>query len=179
MLYDRSMPDAPPGNSRTVRWIATVFGLGDLLPAPGTTAGSFPATLLWLAVCWAVTAPPHRMMITAAGALVFTLVAVWACGVEASQRGKTDPGPVVIDEVAGQLLSFGVALPFVSLAGGRELIVFAIAGFFAFRFFDIVKPWPARQLEALGGGLGIVADDLAAGVQAAIVLVVGFQLLGN
>jgi phosphatidylglycerophosphatase A len=172
------MSETGPEGSRAARLIATVFGLGDVLPAPGTTAGSLPATVAWLALCSFATTPSTRLIFTTAGALAFTVIGVWACGVEARRRGAEDPGPIAFDEVAGQWLCFAVAMPFVPIGGSRALLAFAIVGFLGFRFFDIVKPWPTRRLEKLGGGVGIVADDLSAGVQAAIVLIVVFRVLG-
>ena len=83
------------------------------------------------------------------------MVGVWAASVAARHFGREDPGPVVIDEVAGQLLT--LLLTGVGVGG-------AIVGFFLFRVLDIFKPWPARQLESLPGGLGIMADDLMVAV---------------
>src|SRR5205814_2286023 len=79
----------------------------------------------------------------------------WAAGVAATHFGREDPGQVVVDEVAGQLVTLlltGAALPG------------AVIGFFAFRIFDILKPWPANRFERLPGGVGIMADDLMAGL---------------
>jgi len=83
----------------------------------------------------------------------------------------------VVDEIAGQWLTYLVALPFVPLQNSTHLAVFALAGFLLFRFFDIVKPWPIRAFERLPGGIGIIADDLAAGYFAAAVLAIGWKLL--
>jgi phosphatidylglycerophosphatase A len=83
----------------------------------------------------------------------------------------------VVDEVAGQWLTYLVALPFVPLQSSIHLAVFAFAGFLLFRFFDIVKPWPIRTLEQLPGGIGIIADDLLAGYFAAAVLAIGWRVL--
>jgi phosphatidylglycerophosphatase A len=80
---------------------------------------------------------------------------LWAAGVAETELKKQDPGPVVIDEVAGQLVT--LLLTGVGWKG-------AIAGFFIFRVLDILKPFPARRFERLHGGLGIMADDLMAGV---------------
>ena len=79
--------------------------------------------------------------------------------------GKKDPGKVVIDEVVGQFIAL-IPLTFV-LREAWWPIIFA---FLLFRFFDIVKPYPARKFEALHGGLGIMADDIVAGVYAAMVV---------
>ena len=173
------MPEVAAGENRIARWIATNFGLGDVLPAPGTTAGSLPAAALWWAGCAVLSSPSHRILMTAAGAAVFTAVGLWACEVEGRRRGMSDPGPVVVDEVAVQWLCYLAALPFVDLAGAGDLALFTLIGFLLFRLFDVVKPWPTRRLERLNGGLGVVADDLAAGLQAAIVLVLGYRLLGS
>jgi phosphatidylglycerophosphatase A len=84
---------------------------------------------------------------------------------------------VVIDEVAGQWLTYLVALPFLPWITGGRLAVFAAAGFLLFRAFDILKPWPIRHFETFPGGVGVVADDLAAGYFAAVVLAIGWRLL--
>ena len=164
--------------NRLAHWIATTFGLGDVLPAPGTTAGSFPAALLWLALCVLVPDPGVRVAATFVGAVVFTASGLWAAGVESRRRGAEDPGPVVIDEVAGQWVCYGAALPFVSFRHDLGLLLFVAADFFLFRFFDILKPWPVCRLEHLSGARGIMADDLAAGLYAAIFLAIGFRLWG-
>lgn len=146
------------------RVIATTGGLGDLLPAPGTTAGSLPAGLAWWAACAIVPTDWVRLAITAAAAALATAVGIWAAGVEATRRGAGDPGPVVIDEVAGQWLTYVFALIFVPMPDLRSLSTVALVGFAAFRLFDILKPWPVGALERLPGGVGIVVDDLAAAV---------------
>ncbi len=154
------------------RLAATVGGLGDLLPAPGTTVGSLAGALLsWLAAAaW----PAAVIPVAVAGLVLVLPLSVWACGTEARRRGIADPGPVVIDEVAGQW----VALALVSCVlgrqpGPRELAV----SFLLFRVFDVVKPWPIRRLERLPGGWGIVADDLAAGAAAAVLYLVILRLV--
>ena len=86
---------------------------------------------------------------------------------------------MVIDEVAGQWLTFLIALWRFPASSPRGVLLFVVAGFVSFRIFDIVKPWPVRQLESLSGGLGIMVDDLAAGVWAGLVLVLVMpRLLG-
>lgn len=89
-----------------------------------------------------------------------SLVGIWAATRAEGLLGRKDPGAVVVDEVAGQFLTF----LFVPLDGGAWII---LAGFLAFRAFDIWKPYPIRRLEALASGLGIMADDLLAGAYAA------------
>jgi phosphatidylglycerophosphatase A len=174
------VPAPPPsdGTARAARLIATVGGLGDRLPAPGTTAGSLPATLLWSALAVVLGGPWQLAAVTVALTAAATAVGVWAAGLEGARRSVDDPGPVVIDEVAGQWLCFLVALPLAAPGGVRDVALFAAGGFFLFRFFDVVKPWPVRPLERLPGGIGIVADDLAAGALAGVFLALGWRLLG-
>ena len=149
------------------RALATVAGLGDRLPAPGTTVGSLAGALLY----WGATrALPHPGWAVAVGGLAVLLpVSVWACGAEAARRGVVDPGPVVLDEVAGQWLT--LALVSVVRGASPGMKGFA-AAFLLFRLFDVAKPWPIRRLERLPGGWGIVADDLAAGLAAGAVTLV-------
>jgi phosphatidylglycerophosphatase A len=89
------------------------------------------------------------------------VVGVWVAGVVEKESSKKDPSVVVVDEVAGMLLSlYLIPLSWTGL----------IVGFFVFRLFDIVKPYPCRRVEKLHGGVGIMADDLIAGVYTNIVL---------
>jgi len=91
--------------------------------------------------------------------------------------GKTDPREVVVDEVAGQAVTF-LAVPFLAAGASSagQIWVIAAAGFGLFRLFDIAKPWPIRRLERLPEGWGVLADDLMAGVYAWIVLQVCIRL---
>ena len=164
-------------NARLAHAIATIGGLGDRIPAPGTIVGSLPACLLWWGACAALPTTRARIAITAIGLFVAAALGTWASEVEAQQRDEEDPRSIVVDEIAGQWLTYLVALPFVPLQNSIHLAVFAVAGFFLFRFFDIVKPWPIRTLEQLPGGIGIVADDLLAGYFAAAVLAIGWRVL--
>jgi phosphatidylglycerophosphatase A len=137
-------------------WIATVLGIGRIPFAPGTF-GSIPGVFLsiWL----------HRLGVpwfVEAGVIVVVFAAgIWAAGEAERHFQLTDPGPVVIDEVLGML----VTLAFIPVNATGALV-----GFIAFRAFDIVKPFPARNLERLPGGLGIMADDFAAGVWGQIIM---------
>jgi len=151
--------------------LATTFGLGDRVLAPGTFAGSLPAALVWLGLTAVLASPLGLAVVTAVLVALVTAAGIWAAGLEEERRGALDPGPVVIDEVAGQWLTYLVALHRLPAAGPAATAVFVLAGFFSFRLFDIVKPWPVRRLEKLHGGLGIMVDDLAAGVWAGVVLI--------
>jgi phosphatidylglycerophosphatase A len=108
---------------------------------------------------------------------VITLVGIWAASRTEKLLGRKDPGKVVIDEVAGQLIALLALVP--RLDPGWISI---LSAFLLFRFFDIVKPYPARRLEGLESGLGIMADDVVAGAYAAvatsIIIAVGLFFIG-
>jgi phosphatidylglycerophosphatase A len=138
-------------------WIATVAGAGYFPVAPGTI-GSAVAVVLVAALdampfpdAWRV-----ALLVVAAG-LVFIL-GVWAAGQSEKFFGTTDPGQVVIDEVAGQMITF--------LLSTHASWKFLLAGFGLFRLFDITKPFPAGRAERLPGGWGIMVDDIIAGAYA-------------
>jgi phosphatidylglycerophosphatase A len=90
--------------------------------------------------------------------------------------GKADPNEVVADEIAGQALTFMI-LPFVINAEltVRQIVTICGLGFFLFRLFDTIKPWPSYRLEELHGGWGILADDLMAGLYAGIALLIAAE----
>lgn len=135
--------------------IATWFGSGLLSKAPGTW-GSLAA----LPFGWGL-AYFGGPWFLACGTIVVFLVGLWASHVYAQALGQADPGSVVVDEVAGQWLAL---LP-VALAP----LYYPIA-FIAFRFFDILKPWPVSWLDKrVKGAFGIMADDIMAGLYAAAV----------
>lgn len=102
--------------------------------------------------------------------VLITIVGVWAGSRTERLSVSKDPGKVVIDEVAGQLIAL-LPLP---LTRGQPIML--LVAFLLFRFFDIVKPYPARRLEGLHGGLGIMLDDIVAGVYAAVVVAVALAL---
>jgi phosphatidylglycerophosphatase A len=133
--------------------IATSLGVGYIPFAPGTF-GSAAGLLLW----WAL---PAASTAQAAAILALFAVGSWSGSVAERHFGKTDPGQVVIDEVMGMLITL-----FLNPVGWMG----AIGAFFLFRVFDIVKPPPARQLEGLHGGVGVMADDAMAAIYANLVL---------
>ncbi|MBM3751049.1 MAG: phosphatidylglycerophosphatase A [Acidimicrobiia bacterium] len=134
--------------------LATVGGAGFFPIAPGTVGSAVGVGVYLLTYQW-----PWAWQLGVLAAV--TVVGIWSSGVAATALDREDPGPVVIDEVAGQLVTL-----FLTGAG----LTGAIIGFFVFRLFDIIKPWPARQLEDLPGGVGIMADDLMAGVYGWVVV---------
>jgi phosphatidylglycerophosphatase A len=138
--------------------LSTWFGCGYFPKAPGT-AGSAAALAIAIALHrYAGFSWWHYLILAAA----LFYPAVWAAGVTAEAHKSKDPRFVVIDEVLGQWIALAGARPF-NFTGG--LLAFAL-----FRLFDIWKPPPVRQLESLPGGLGINADDVMAGIYAALVL---------
>jgi len=98
-----------------------------------------------------------------AAAVLITLVGIWAASRTEKLSGRKDPSKVVIDEVAGQFIAL-IPVPFMFDAFWWP----AILAFVLFRFFDIVKPYPARRLESVESGLGIMLDDIVAGIYAAV-----------
>jgi len=139
--------------------VATFFGAGRLHPGPGTW-GSASAVLLWAALAHVIN-PTYRTPVVIALAILVTLVGIPAATQVARASGTKDPQFVVIDEVAGHLIAL-IAAPLTWKT--------FLAGFILFRAFDIIKPPPARQLERLPEGTGIVLDDVAAGIYALAVM---------
>ena len=138
--------------------IGTFFGCGYSRIAPGTV-GSVAALLLAIVLHERHGMPAWGYLALAA---VCFVPAAWAAGVTAEAVKIKDPGCVVVDEALGQWIALGGALRFRWPAYLGALLLF--------RLFDIWKPWPVRNLEALPGGVGIVADDVMAGLYAALVL---------
>jgi phosphatidylglycerophosphatase A len=147
--------------------LVTVFGLGRLRPAPGTW-GSLPPPALALALLWSGAA----LWVVNASLVLLGAAFGIAClrfGGQAERHfGAKDPRQVVADETAGQCVAL-LLLPWrgADEAGAWTInVALAATAFFAFRVLDIVKPPPARGLQRLSGGRGILADDLVAGAYA-------------
>ena len=157
-----TLPPQAPSSGRAPLWaavVATFFGVGRLKPGPGTW-GSLATTILWaLASLRIPLASRTWATIVAAGAV--TLIGIPAATRVARASRLKDPQFVVIDEVAGQLVSL-IAVP---LAWKTFL-----ASFILFRVFDMWKPFPIRRLERLPEGTGIVVDDLGAGLYALTIM---------
>jgi phosphatidylglycerophosphatase A len=133
--------------------VATVLGVGYVPIAPGTF-GSAVGLLLWFAL-------PSSPLVQAIAIVVIFVVGSWSGSVAERHFGRIDPGHVVIDEVAGMLVTL-----FLVPVGWMGVL----AGFLLFRIADIIKPYPANRLERLPGGLGIMADDVMAGIYANLAL---------
>jgi phosphatidylglycerophosphatase A len=137
--------------TRLAVFISTVGYCGYFPLAPGTV-GSAAGLVFYLLVWW--TGSPLVEIALIVG--LFAL-GVWAGTTSERYFGGIDPGPVVIDEVVGMLIT----LAFIPVGWSG-----ALAGFVLFRVFDVIKPYPANRLEALHGGLGVMADDAMAAVYA-------------
>ena len=137
--------------------LATFFGAGYLNPGPGTY-GSIAGLLLWYAAAQAFRpAPPVLALGTLFAALLLTDLGIRSSTIVARESDRKDPGFVVIDEVAGQLVALTLMPPDWQHAALALVL---------FRLFDILKPWPIRKLESLPEGTGIMLDDIAAGILA-------------
>lgn len=157
-----SEPSGSPTGGFAVA-VATVGGVGDLRPAPGTWASVVAGVLalaLVLAVPFAVLTP-----VLCAAALFATVAGLATAGIAARRLGRGDPAQVVIDEVAGVLLAVA-CIPASALV--REPVLAISLAVALFRVFDIAKPWPVASCERLPGALGIMADDLVAGLLAGL-----------
>ena len=162
--------------------LATGFGAGLSPFAPGT-AGSVVGLLLAAGVA-ALLAPAHGTSFAPAVGLLTSGLLVAAAGVPIATRAcravnAKDPGCVVVDEVAGQLLALSPAPLFVYPARNAAAAVWIVA-FVGFRFFDVVKPGPIRRLQELPEGWGVVVDDVLAGLLAAgVTAAAGWLLAGE
>ena len=153
------------------RLAASCFGLGRLPVAPGTW-GSLPPAIIFALMCHFGAPAVTASIVMAVLALVGCVVCVKFAPASIAATGKTDPREVVADEFAGQAITF---IPIGAVATG-QIWATAVLGFLIFRLFDIVKPWPARKLEKLPQGWGVLADDLMAGVYAGIALLMFLRL---
>ena len=149
----------PPAAKKTLwAWVvATFFGAGLGKPGPGTW-GSVAALLLWAAFAFTLHPAPTTLLIALSAGIILSIVlGVPAATIAARESGRHDPGFVVIDEVAGQ---------WIALLGSPADWRHGLIALVLFRLFDITKPFPARRLERLPEGWGIVFDDVAAGLYA-------------
>ena len=154
------MKEAPKNLASTVfrdpvHILAFGFGTGLSPVAPGTVGSLVGVLFAWLTLDFGL---PIQLLTAAA----ITVSGFWICGESARRIGVHDHGGIVWDEIAGMYITLLVAPP--TIAGW-------VLGFVLFRVFDIAKPWPIRDLDhRLGGGLGIMLDDLAAALYALILL---------
>ena len=142
--------------------IATCAHVGYAPIAPGTWGSGVGLFVYYLVRRQASTAVELAVI------AVITVIGLWAATEAEHHFGGIDPGPVVIDEVVGMLIT--LALHPVNVFG-------ATLGFLIFRVLDIVKPWPARRLELLPGGFGVVLDDAMAGVYGNLLMWAAIRVL--
>lgn len=149
---------------RLVLFIAEGFGSGRLKPGPGTWGTlvglGWHALLIWLLPVW----------LWAVAVLATTWLAVPVCARAEKILGKEDPGSVVLDEIVAVPWCFAGAVLFGAVPLPAMPWVLWAAVFVGFRFFDIVKPPPIRQLQDFPGGWGVVVDDVAAGIATAALI---------
>lgn len=149
---------------KSAMFFATGGYMGKVSPIPGTlgSLGGLPICLLLSQI---------NLAIAGVLTIVLILFAIWSSGTAEKILGETDPGCIVIDEIAGMVLTlFGLPLNLSTVIGG----------FVLFRILDILKPFPISFIERyFSGGAGIVFDDLAAGLAGNIVIRVVLILLGS
>ena len=156
------MPSRPrTAVQRLALLIATVAGVGHAPFAPGTVASALTALAL------GVLSPSRFALVV--GVVAVILIGTWASQDAERSLGGKDPGAIVIDEVAGMALSV-LTLPLTPAV--------LIAGFVLFRVFDVVKPYPANALQRLPGGVGVMIDDVVAGLYALLLLLAVRALVG-
>ncbi|HEY0265635.1 MAG TPA: phosphatidylglycerophosphatase A [Rhizomicrobium sp.] len=146
--------------------VASVFGIGYFEFAPGTIMSAVAVPLALL-----ITVRAGAMSVIGASLIVFT-IGIYACADHMRQTGRQDPSECVIDELAGQWLacafaglSFGGLIPSPHLSLLSFILAFAL-----FRLFDIWKPWPVSWAETLSGGVGVMLDDMIAGLMAGVLV---------
>ena len=158
-------------------WVAQGFGVGRIPVAPGTF-GSVVG-VLWFGLLLLT----GSLWLFVAGTIAAIALSVWLCGAAEKTLGQTDPGSVVLDEIAAipvcflgwvAVLVFKTgALPGVAQFFSAPTWPLTLGVFVAFRFFDVAKPWPVYQSQSLPGGWGVTIDDVLAAVYVnAVVLLV-------
>jgi len=151
-----------------VLWVAQGFGLGRVPTAPGTW-GSLLGLGWFALLAW-----PQNGWWLAIGTALGLMLSVWCCGQAERILGQTDPGSVVLDEVAALPVCFlpflldsfyrTGSLPASSWFFSKRGLLVTVPVFLLFRFFDIAKPWPIRGSQKLPGGWGVTVDDLLAAI---------------
>ena len=173
MAKDTVEKRKPEGSLDYLSLGITTFGVGYIPGAPGTY-GSLLAVAFYAALSnlfgsyrYSPSATPPEFMVAAIHAIIlltfllFILLGIWAAGRSVELLGNTDAPQAVVDEVIGQLMVF-LFIPFT-----RSWVLIA-AGFLLFRLFDIWKPYPVNNVQDLPGGIGVCADDVAAGMYAGV-----------
>lgn len=161
----RALLAAPAG------WLACGFGSG-LTPVAQGTFGSLAALLPWL-LLRQLSLPLYVLVL-----LVGFAIGVWACDIAGRALGVDDHRSLVWDEFIGQWIALIPLLLPALLPTRFSMWWWLLAGFVLFRLFDVWKPWPIRWMDRhLKGGMGVMVDDVVAGIFAAIVLAAGLLVL--
>ncbi|HUP90737.1 MAG TPA: phosphatidylglycerophosphatase A [Solimonas sp.] len=159
------VPKPPPELILTTPEHLLAFGLGaGLSPVGPGTVGTLVGVLMWLALCW-LPWPAYAVAV-----LALFVLGCWLCGASARLLGVPDYGGIVFDEIVGFQVA---ALPLVPALGwiAEPKVLWVALAFGLFRLFDIWKPWPIRALDrGVHDGLGIMLDDVLAGIYAAAIL---------
>jgi len=150
-------------------WLAAGLGSGWLPKAPGTWGSLASLLPAWLII------EQFGVLTLLAGSLLLLLIGCWNCYVVLPTLKDKDPGWIVIDEWAGQWLALALILLLLNIS----LLSAICLAFIAFRGFDILKPWPISRIETMGPPWwSIMADDIAAGLIGAAVVIAGGLMLG-
>lgn len=174
-----AVPASAVGPTKT-RWKASdyiaiaiaTWGVGYLPLMPGTFGSLVGVGIFWLLI--QTTGGVVRITAVFLSVVIISICGIWAATRTEELAGRKDPGKVVVDEVAGQMLAL---LPLTFLTSNPTIAAVTLS-FTLFRCFDIVKPYPAGRLERLKGGFGIMCDDLVAGAYAAIIVSVLLAIPG-
>jgi phosphatidylglycerophosphatase A len=146
--------------------ILSCLGVGFLPFAPGTFASVLPLAA-FLLIRYFCDVDIYALIFLVAGMIISSVLCLLFAGEAEKLDGKKDPGWIVIDEFADQSIAL---LPAALLSGSRKVVASAIAAFVFFRLLDILKPPPIHEMQQIDGGLGILIDDLVAGIMAGTVL---------
>ncbi len=172
MSIDSTKPLIRPSLRNPAVLAATWFGVGYLPKAPGTW-GSLAA----LPLAWGLQVMGGNMALIGGIIAVFAL-GLWSSGIFMGLSKSHDPGAIVIDEVAGQWIVLLAAIPGLG-AQTPDLVLYAI-GFFLFRLFDVLKPWPISLADKkIGGALGVMVDDVLAGMAGFAVMLFLMGMFGG
>jgi phosphatidylglycerophosphatase A len=161
-MKNRTTEDQVSLTDKVALIIATGLGVGYFPWAPGTV-GSFLGILLILLLSRLKLIGGSRLLFHFLVVMMITGIVIWAASRAEIIFKRKDPPQVVVDEIVGQLLTFGLIFR-------NPRFVLLLMGFLFFRLFDIIKPFPIRRLERVPVGFGIVLDDLAAGFYASLII---------
>ncbi len=153
--------------SKIAQLISTFFYVGKIPKAPGTF-GSIMAYPIFVLILLLLPRNQDFLWLSLAFLLIF-FVGIWASGTHCKKTNTNDPGEIVIDEVAGQFLTLLLIFPAFSFFKESSAVLLLFLPFVTFRLFDVLKPWPINIIDSsVKGGLGVMLDDVAAAMMAAM-----------